>query len=137
MAEKEKPKNESGPQQQPPKGFRSFKRDLKFYDIKEGAQIKGTLVSCRQQEIQDQRTKRPKTIWVYRIRLDDTDHTVQIGGRALLDQQFQDAADDMSGGDMTALRNIPVIINRGRDEVTRDGNPMGTYELLMGAIPEG
>lgn len=132
MAEKEKTKQPN----EPPKGFKSFKRDLKFYELKPGQQIKGILVSARQQSIRDTRTKQMKTIWVYRIRLDDTGQTVQVGGRAILDQQFFDAADDLCGGNMDALRNVPVIINRGEDTRTRDDNPMGTYEVLMGDIPE-
>lgn len=131
MATKNEPKQE----QTAPKGFKSFKRDLKFYELKPNTQLKGTLVSARQQTIRDTRSKKEKQIWVYRIKLENEDRTIQLGGREMLDQQFHDAADDLCGGDMDSLRGVPVIINRGDDTTTRDGNPMGTYELMVGELP--
>jgi hypothetical protein len=112
-------------------GFRSFKRDSgKFYELNEGESLEGVILGIRLQFIKDKRTKQPKEIQVYKIRQEDG-AIVNLAGRLLLDQQFADARDEMFGGSFDNLRGLKVIINRGEDTETGEGNPMGTYELMI------
>lgn len=114
-----------------PKGFRSFKTDTrKFYELRQGQSIAGVFLGVRTVRIKDKRTKLPKDIQVYRIRQED-DSIESVGGRAMLDQQFHDAIDELYGGNPEAARGARIIINRGEDKRTSDNNPMGTYELLL------
>lgn len=111
-------------------GFRSFSSDTTgFYELNEGDSIEGIFINRRKQTIKDRRTKAMKDIWVYRIRTEEG--IINLGGRALLDRQFEDALDDMFGGNLEALKGKRVQINRGEDGQTGDGNPIGQYELLI------
>jgi len=112
-------------------GFRSFKTEESgFKELNPGESIEGVFVSRRRQTIKDTRTKAPKDIWVYRVRT-DTEGIVNIGGRAMLDRQFEDIVDDMFAGSENAIKGLRIVINRGDDKKTRDGNPIGSYEVLI------
>jgi hypothetical protein len=119
--------------------FRSYKNDGSGFDeFNEGDEIQGILVSIRDHQITDKRTKKPKDIRVYSIRVGDG--TVKkIGGRSLLDRMFDDIMDEnggfavenrrYSGAGYEYVQNRAIKLNRGDDTKTSEGNPLGTYEI--------
>ena len=118
-------------QKKPREGFKSFKSESgSFHELKELDEIEGILIAVRQQRIRDKRTKLPKDILVYRIQL-DSGELISLGGRTMLDKQMLDACDSMFGGDWNAMKGAEVVISRGEDVKTSEGNPLGTYEVLI------
>lgn len=112
-------------------GFRTFaSNDAGFKELNPGDSISGVFVSRRKQIIRDSRTRSPKEILVYRLRTDE-DGIVNIGGRTMLDRQFEDILDDMFLGRLDDMKGLRLVINRGSDSRTRDGNPIGQYEILV------
>ena len=120
--------------------FRSYKNDGKgFAELHEGGQIMGVLVAIRDQSIRDRRTRETKTIRVYSIRSDDG--LLKLGSRALLDRVFDDIMDEhggyqvenkrYTGPGIEWIQNRMVKFIRGEDVETGEGNPMGTYEILV------
>jgi hypothetical protein len=114
---------------EPAKGFRRFEKQ-EFYELSANETLAGTFVSARTQTIQDRKTKTPKDIMVYRIKTDDG-KIVALGGRAMLDSQFHEAVDDMFAGNWDAMRGRRIIIERGDDSQTGEGNRLGTYQLMV------
>ena len=132
--------------------FKSYRNDGQgFDDFEEGQEIIGTLVSIRDHNITDRRTKQPKDIRVYSIRVvipkeeqvegGPTDKVLKIGGRTILDRMFDDIMDEnggfsvdnkrYSGKGYEYLQDRIVKMNRGDDTETADGNPLGTYEIAV------
>jgi hypothetical protein len=121
--------------------FRKYKNDGAGFDkLEESDEITGVLVSIRDHQITDKRTKQLKDIRVYGIRTGDG--TVKkIGGRALLDRMFDDIMDENGGYDVTnrrysgpgydAIKDKVIKINRGEDTTTSGGDPLGTYEISI------
>jgi hypothetical protein len=120
--------------------YRSYKNDGKGFDtLDEGQEIQGILVSIRDHEITDTRTRERKTIRVYAIRNNDFDTTLKIGGRAILDRIFDDIMDEHGGYTVEsgryrgpgyeAIKDKAIRIARGKDTRTAQKNPMGTYEV--------
>src|SRR5438105_1622403 len=121
--------------------FRSYKNDGKgFHELNEATEVTGVLVSVRDHEITDKRTKLRKAIRVYSIRTADNE-LLRIGSRALLDRLFDDILDEHGGYTVENKRyvgpamdwilNKVVRFIRGEDTKTGDGNPMGTYEIQV------
>ena len=121
--------------------FRSFKNDGKgFDDLEPGQEIVGVFVSVRDHEITDTRTKARKHIRVYSIRTAD-DSVKKIGSRSILDRVFDDVMDEnggytvenkrYSGPGINWLSGRVVKFVRGEDMKTREGNPLGTYEIQV------
>ena len=119
--------------------FKSYKNDGSGFDeFNEGQEITGILVSIRDHQITDKRTKKPKDIRVYSVRVGDGS-VMKIGGRTLLDRMFDDIMDEnggfvvenrrYSGPGYDYLQNRAIKLNRGDDSETSEGNPLGTYEI--------
>jgi hypothetical protein len=120
--------------------FRSYKNDGKgFDDFEEGEQIEGILLSIRDHEIRDTRTKQLKDIRVYAIKAGET--TLKIGGRTILDRMCDEIMDEnggfqvdnkrYTGAGYDWLKGRAVRFIRGEDGQTREGNPLGTYEIQV------
>ena len=119
--------------------FKSYKNDGQgFDDFEENQEILGTLLSIRDHNITDRRTRLPKDVRVYSIRMADGS-VKRIGGRTILDRMFDDIMDE-NGGYTVENRRYDgpgykyvqgriVKLNRGQDTETADGNPLGTYEV--------
>lgn len=127
-------------QREVPEGFKAYRNDGKGFDeLKEGQEIAGELVSIRDHQITDQRTNEPKDIRVYSIRTEDG--TLKIGGRTILDRQFDEIMDEnggftvenrrYAGRGYEYLRGREIRLFRGEDTKTRMNNPLGTYEILV------
>lgn len=122
--------------------FRTFKNDGTGLDeLKENSSIQGVFISVKDQEITDRRTKLRKHIRVYAIRL-DSGKIAKVGSRALLDGIFDDIMDENGGYDVINnrysgpgikwIQGKIVKFVRGADTKSKlDGNPMGTYEILV------
>jgi hypothetical protein len=119
--------------------FRVYKNDGSgFDDFKQGQTITGVLVSIREHGITDKRTKQPKDIRVYSIRMEG-DVMCRIGGRTILDRMFDDIMDEHGGFVVTNrrysgpgydfLKDRVVRLERGEDTRTSDKNPLGTYSV--------
>lgn len=118
--------------------YQSYKNDGKGFDeLNEGQHIEGILVSIRDHEITDTRTRQRKSIRVYSIRTGEI--VLKIGGRAILDRIFDDIMDEKGGYTVEtgrykgpgyeAIRDKAIRIDRGQDTKTQQKNPMGTYEV--------
>lgn len=113
------------------KGFRSFRADTTgFYELNEGETLKGVFLGRRQATIKDKRTKAMKEIWVYRLR-DEEGKIINLGGRSLLDRAYDDMVDEAFGSSESGVKGLRMQINRGENSKTSEGNPMGTYEILI------
>jgi hypothetical protein len=121
--------------------FKSYKNDGSgFDDFEIEQEIIGVLVSIRDHSITDRRTKKPKDIRVYSIRIPDGT-VLKIGGRTILDRLFDDIMDENGGFDVQNrrytgtgydyLKDKAIKMNRGKDTRTGDGNPLGTYEVAV------
>jgi hypothetical protein len=123
--------------------FKSYKKDgsATFDELEEGHEVAGELIVIRNQTITDTRTKQPKEIRVYSIKLEDGS-IKRISGRALLDRAAEDIMDEhggftiankeYSGEGYKWFINRPVKFIRGDDTRTKsDRNQMGTYEILV------
>lgn len=129
----------------------AFESDVKFktystsefYKFDEGDELKGVLVSLRDHQLPDRRAKvkgTTKEVRVYSIRLEDG-NIIKLAGRAVLDRNFDDIMDEnggfvvenrrYSGVGYEWLQNRLVIINRGENDETHDGNELGTYEIRI------
>jgi hypothetical protein len=119
--------------------FRSYKNDGAGFDkLEEADIITGVLVSIRDHQITDKRTKAPKDIRVYSIRVEDGS-VKKIGGRTILDRMFDDIMDEnggfivenrrYSGPGYDYAKDRMVRIERGDDTETGEGNPLGTYQV--------
>ncbi len=120
--------------------FKSYKSDSAGFDeLDEGGEITGILVSIRDQQLKDKRTKQLKTVRVYSIRTDEGQK--RISGRTLLDRMADDIMDEHGGYSVENNRysgpgydwfcNRAVKFLRGDDTRTGEGNPLGTYEILV------
>jgi len=94
----------------------------------EGEEIRGTFIHVKEVEIKDRRTKEKKIIRVYVIKLKDG-NMARIGSRALLDDAYDEVIATLGG--MDKLQNREVSFIRGEDVSTGDGNPLGTYEIIV------
>lgn len=122
--------------------FKSFKNTGKgdFYKLKAGDSVTGVFISLRMRKIKDRRTKLPKQIRVYALRMADG-NIIKIGTRALLDSCFDDVMDEHGGMELMEtqfqgkgidwITNRVIKINRGEDTETTEGDEMGTYEILV------
>jgi hypothetical protein len=120
--------------------FKSYKNDGKgFDDFEEGQEITGVLLSLRDHNIMDRRTKLPKDIRVYSIRTEIG--TLRIGGRTILDRMADEIMDEnggftvdnrrYTGAGYDWLKGRMVRLIRGDDSKTGEGNPLGTYEIQV------
>ena len=128
-----KPKDESN--SAPQVGGRSFKADTgKFDSIVAGESITGMFIGAKDQEIMDQRTRQPKTLFVLKLR-GEGDRIIKLPCAAMLRQTWDDIVDEYGEGDeqkaIAYLRGRKMTINRGQDVRTKDNNPMGTYEIIV------
>lgn len=121
--------------------FASYKNTGKgnFNKLEPGGEIAGIFVSMRYRKIKDTRTREDKVIRVYSIRT--AEGVAKVSGRALLDSCFDDVMDEhggytivnntASGSGIEWITNRPVKFLRGEDTETRQGDEMGTYEILV------
>jgi len=126
-----KQKDESGPA---PTG-RSFKAETgKFDSLVVGQSVSGVFMGAREQEITDTRTRQPKTLFVLKLR-DENDKVLRIPCAAMLLQTWEELVDAYGNGEQTTairmLHGRKMTINRGPDTRTKDGNVMGTYEIVV------
>jgi hypothetical protein len=121
--------------------FKSYVNDGKGFDeLPAGSEVVGVFVGVRIQIITDTRTKEKKPIRVYSLR-DSEGNVHKIGSRALLDGIFDDIMDanggcfveanKFTGPGIEYLRNRVVKFARGANKRTRQGDPMGTYEIQV------
>ena len=121
--------------------FKSYANDGKGFDeLAEESDVTGIFVGVRIQEITDTRTKKRKPIRVYSLR-DSEGNVHKIGSRALLDGIFDDIMDEnggaiiennrFSGPGIDFLRSKVVKFVRGKNKRTRQGDQMGTYEIMV------
>ena len=118
--------------------FKSYKSEG-FFKFEEMEELVGTLVSIRDQTITDRRSKQPKIIRVYNIRLAEDGRMIRLGSRAMLDRMFDDIMDEHGGFNVENMRysgpgyeflqNRIVKVNRGEDAETVSGDELGTYEV--------
>jgi hypothetical protein len=102
---------------------------LPFAELEqEGSSIEGTFQGRKQITIKDRNTHLPKDIWVYRF-VDESGNAFLISGRTMLDQAFEELAEEEGGLDR--LIGEDLRINRGDDERTSGGFSMGTYEIMI------
>lgn len=131
MAEKEKPPKP--PTDTPTKG-RSFKADTaKFDSLAIGESLTGIFMGVKDVEITDTRTRQPKTLFVIKLRANDK--VLRVPCAAMLMQTWEELVDEYGNGNQEAairsLHGRTLTINRGLDTRTRDGNQMGTYEIIV------
>jgi hypothetical protein len=123
--------------------FKKYGGNAEFFKFEEGEEIRGILISLRDHELPDRRAKvkgTMKMVRVYSIRMEDGS-TVKLAGRATLDRTFDDIMDEnggyavenkrYSGVGYEWLQNRAIILNRGDDGETSDGNVLGTYEVRV------
>jgi hypothetical protein len=94
----------------------------------EGEEIRGIFIQLKESQIKDRRTKELKMIRVYTIQLSDNT-MARIGSRSMLDDAFDEMVELLGGIDNMKGKDISFI--RGADVETSDGNPMGTYEVIV------
>lgn len=125
----------SGDPKADPKGGKSFKPETgKFDTLKEKESVTGTFMGAKHQTITDRRTKMPKQIFVLKLR-DDTENVLKIPAAAMMLQAWEDLVDEYGNGDenqaITRLRGVKMTLNRGEDSRTKDGNVLGSYEIIV------
>ncbi|MCI0618933.1 hypothetical protein L0244_38665 [bacterium] len=112
-----------------PSGARSFSRTGEgLTSFVEGEEIRGKFIHMKEVEIKDRRTKEKKHIRVYVLQLMDGS-TARIGSRALLDDAFDEVCSVYGGVENLSGKEISFC--RGEDVATGDGNPLGTYEIIV------
>lgn len=120
--------------------FKSYKADSRGFDeLEPGGEVTGILLSIRDQTIKDKRTNVMKNVRVYAIQT--ADEVVRISGRTLLDRMADDIMDEHGGYAVEHQRysgpgydwftKRAVKFLRGDDMRTGEGNPLGTYEILV------
>lgn len=118
-------------------GGKSFKPGTgKFDTLHVNESITGFFIGARSQTIEDQRTRRPKDIFVLKLREDDENEIVRkIPCAAMMLQAWDDIVDDYGNGDesaaITNLRGKKMTISRGEDSQTKGGNQLGQYEIIV------
>lgn len=120
---------EEQPKRELPAGAKSFSRTGEgLTSFVEGEEIRGKFFHMKEVEIKDRRTKVKKTIRVYVLQLEDGT-MARIGSRALLDDAFDEVVSAYGG--IENLNGKDVSFIRGEDVATGDGNPLGTYEIIV------
>jgi hypothetical protein len=117
-------------------GGKSFRPDTsKFRTMKPGETFTGIFVSAGHTEIMDRRTKQRKSLFVLRIRDEESDRVEKFPCAAMMLRAWEDITDEYGGGDpdatISALRGKHISIERGDDAKTADSNPMGTYTVTV------
>lgn len=108
---------------------KSFKAEqLPLAQLDEGDTLVGTFQGRKQMNVMNPKTKERNDVWFYRFR-DKNGTGFAVSGRTMLDQAFDDAAEQMGGID--ELVGLDLRINRGDDVETGAGNTMGSYELVV------
>jgi hypothetical protein len=123
---------------QPEQGGRSFRAETgKFDSLKVNESITGIFMGAKSQTITDRRARPPvpKDVFVLKLRDEEHDRVIKLPCASMLLQTWEDLVDEYGNGDqeaaITALRGKKMVINRGEDSSTRDGNKLGTYEIIV------
>lgn len=129
-----KSKGSDNPSQQT--HVRSFKPDTsRFRTLQPGEEFTGVFVGAGHTEIRDKRTRALKTLFVLRIRDEETDKVEKFPCAAMMLRAWEDICDEYGNGDTDAtiqqLRNRRMTISRGENMKTADSNPMGSYEFQI------
>lgn len=135
MVDKTK-KEESGSGKEPKAHI--FKPDVgKFDSLAIGESFTGHFLGCKSQEITDQRSKdrHTKSVLVLKLREMEGKNVLKIAMATMLERAWEDVVDEYGNGDhdlaVNILRNRRMTINRGPDERTKQGNAIGTYEMIV------
>lgn len=115
---------------------KSFKPDVgKFDSLAVGDVLTGVFMGARHQQITDTRTRKPKSVFVIKLRETETDEVKKIACATMLERAFEDLVDEYGNGDETTainrLRGTKLTLTRGEDERTQGGNQIGTYEIFV------
>jgi hypothetical protein len=118
--------------------MKTYKQEA-FTKFDEGDSFQGVLVSIRDHGMKDKRTKLPKEVRVYSIRLEDG--MVRISGRTILNRLIDEIMDEHGGFEVVNrnysglgyefIKNRLVRFERGDNTETVDGNVLGTYEVSV------
>jgi len=123
---------------------KSFKPGTGKFDTikKPGESVSGIFIGARKQTIEDQRTHRPKEIFVLKLR-EETEAAIvrKVPCAAMMLQAWDDIIDEFGNGDEdTAINNLRghrMTIKRLPDSSTKGGNQLGQYEIIVSEIPAG
>jgi len=116
---------------------KSFKPETgKFDTLKVNESVTGFFMGARHQSIMDRRTRKPKDIYVLKLREDsESERVLKIPCAAMMLQAWEDVVDEYGNGDEQAailrLRGTKITINRGETTTTKDGNELGSYEIIV------
>jgi hypothetical protein len=126
---RQKAEKDEKPARELPPGAKAFSRTGEgLTSFVEGEEIKGKFIHMKEVEIKDRRTKEKKMIRVYVIE-QESGEIARVGSRALLDDAFDELVSTIGG--IEHLQGKTVSFNRGEDVQTGDGNPLGTYEIIL------